>query len=236
MDCPAAVTALTNRPASFLRHYPVKCAGGLAPNQNVATTIAYRMIKPTAMGAHTKEGHRGATRPGVFGIGTRDISSFKLEPGGAQAGAGTIAQAHVVPMVNYSGNAYGCFDLQGGTGAMPHYVLDGTGDGLMVTGGLSNCCFAWLQQGAELWCIHVQPGGDLNPIQLQNRLVTNGRFAAAPGQSLATFGRSDYPGGTASVIGVREGGVWNLYAQKSNDSFSTLSEAYRIHPGLAVRL
>ncbi|KAB7648427.1 hypothetical protein [Polymorphobacter fuscus] len=228
------MTTLLGRPAHFLKYYPVKCAGSSAPVQNAANTKAYRIVKRDgALGQ--KAGHRGATRPGIFGT-TLNISSFKLEPGGAAVGAGTVAQAHVVPMVNHNSTIYGCFDLQGVTNAMPNYVLDAGGDGLMVTGELSNCCFAWVQQGNDLWCTHVQPVGGITPGNLQTELSTTGSFAGLPGTALSTFGRNQYPGGRASIIGVREGGVWNLYAQKTDTSFDTLTESWRIHPGPAVRL
>lgn len=238
MDSPSAVTALLTNPSNFLKYYPVKCAGSSAPIQNAVNTTAYQMVKRNAANGNTKEGHTGATRPGVFGFGSRDISSFKLERANGAAGAGSIPVAHLVPMVNYSTNIYGCLDLLGVTTAMPHYVLDNTGSGLMVTGELSNCCFAWIQQGNDLWCIHVQPVGGITPVALHNRLAVGatGAFGAAPGVALSTFGRNDYPGGRASVFGVREGGIWNLYAQLSNDSFNTLAQTYRIHPGGMVRL
>lgn len=236
MDGAAAVTTLQTRPAHFLKYYPEKCAGAKAPAQNAATKAVYKLGKRNAASEqHTKLGHTGATRPGVFGQ-SLNISSFKLEPGAAGAGEGAITNAHVVPMVNHNGTMYGSLDLNGITTAMPYYALDATGEGVMVTGELSNCCFAWIQQGADLWCIHVQPVGGITPTNLQTELSTTGRFAAAPATALSTFGRNDYPGGRASVIGVREGGVWNLYAQRSDTSFNTLNEVYRIHPGPLVRL
>jgi hypothetical protein len=139
-------------------------------------------------------------------------------------------------MVNHQGAIYGCLDLLGNVTAMPYYQLDAAGDGLMVTGELSNCCFTWTAQGADLWCIHVQPVGGITPVALQNAIHMNGRFAAAPNSPLSTFGRNDYPAGRASVIGVRQGGSWNLYAQTTNDSFDTISAAYRIYPRAMIRL
>lgn len=235
MDCPAAVTKMLTNPAFFFKYYPVKCAGAKAPNLGGVNTTAYKLGKRNATLGQTKAGHTGATRPGPFGT-TRDISSFKLEPGAAVTGEGSIPTAHVVPMVNHNDIIYGCLNLQGVTNAMPHFVLDATGDGVMVTGELSNCCFAWIQQGSDLWCIHVQPVGGISPTALQTELSTTGRFAAAPGTTLLTFGRNEYPGGRASIIGIREGGIWNLYALKTDTSFNTLSESFRIHPGPMARL
>ena len=237
MDSAAALAKLRNHPADFLKHYPVKCAGSTAPNQNAVNFRQYNLNKyggdmPTPTGQVT--GHRGATRPGLFGH-QRQIATFKLEPGPTVNGA-NIPQAHVVPMVNHNSAIYGCLNLNGNITAMPYYCLDATGDGIMVTGELSNCVFCWAVQGADLWCIHVQPVGGITPVALQLALSTNGRFAAAPHAPLATFGRGQYPTGRASVIGVRSGGTWSLYAQTSQDSFSTLGGGYRIYPGATVRL
>src|SRR5262249_19384218 len=147
-----------------------------------------------------------------------------------------INQAHVVPMVNYNSDIYGCLNLHGVVNTMPYYALDGGGDGLMVTGELSGCCFCWLPQGGLLWCIHVQPEEGIDSIALQNSLRVNGRFAYAPGSVLSTYGRHDYPGARASVIGVRRHGNWRLFAQTTNNSFNTITGAYIIYPGPVRRL
>jgi len=233
MDSAAALVQLLNHPADFLKYYPVKCAGAAAPNQNAVNLRQYNISKLGGLG--NVAGHRGATRPGLFGH-QRQISSWILTPGVAQVNGATVNQAHVVPMVNHNGAIYGCFDLLGNVTAMPYYQLDATGDGLMVTGELSGCCFTWAVQGADLWCIHVQPVGGITSIALQNTIALTGRFAADPHTPLATFGRNDYPAGRASVIGVRQGGSWSLYAQTSNDLFSTITAAYRIYPGAMTRL
>jgi hypothetical protein len=239
MNSAAARTKLLNSPEAFLKYYPVKCAGAPAPVQNAVNLAQYNINKhggdQPAVGDEVV-GHRGATRPGILGIGERQISSFKLEPGAVTVNGAIINNAHVVPMVNYNSDIYGCLNLLGVINNMPYYVLDGNGDGLMVTGELSNCCFCWLPRGNDLWCIHVQPVGGIMPIQLQNALAVNGRFTTAPVAALGTYGRNDYPAGRASIIGVRHAGVWRLYAQTSNDSFRTLSGAFRIYPGVTQQL
>jgi hypothetical protein len=238
MNSAIALASLLNNPVNFLRYYPVKCAGAAAPAQNAANLSQYSISKQggTQPVMAPMVGHRGATRPGVFGH-QRQISSFILQPGHVNVVNGAmINNAHVMPMVNHNSDVYGCLNLNGVITAMPHYVLDASGDGLMVTGELSFCCFCWIQQGADLWCIHVQPVGGITPIQLQNALALQGRFGAAPNALLSTYGRNDYPTGRASIIGVRSAGVWNLYVQTTNDSFDTISGAFRIHPGAVQRL
>ena len=240
MDSAAARTKLLNDPAGFLKYYPVKCGGAPAPSQNAANLRPYFIEKQNAAGGGNKLGHSGATRPILLGPLKWNISSFKLNTVNSNNGT-QINNAHVVPMVNYNSDKYNCHNLNETINAMPYYALDATGDGLMVTGELSNCCFTWLAQGADLWCIHVQPVGDkarliggptqIMPNELQNDINATGRFAAAQAAALSTFGRNDYPNGRASVIGVRRNGVWKLYAQTSDDSFKTLSGAYKIYPG-----
>lgn len=233
MNGTAARRKLLTTPSDFLKYYPVKCAGTDAPIPNAANLCQYHINKLGANNALLPGevlGHYGAIRIGFFGH-QHQISSFKLEPQAVGVGAAVINEAHVVPMVNYNSDLYGCPNLHGVINGMPHYVLDGTGDGLMVTGELSGCCFCWIQHGNDLWCIHVQPAEGINGADLHTALAHTGRFAAAPDVALSTFGRNDYPGARASVIGVRKNGRWKLYAQTSTDSFHTLTGAFKIHPG-----
>ena len=174
----------------------------------------------------------------------RKISSFKLntiQPAGDYA---QFANAHIVPMVHYNSPATSAVDvdLAAGITAMPRYVLDGSGDGLMVTGELSGCCFCWVAQGAALWCIHVQPKG-INPATgnaidgaaLHVLLQATGRFQGAPGAAIGTYGANQYGTKRASVVGVRLATGWTLYAQTSSTSFQSVADASRIYPG-AVQL
>lgn len=235
MDAQAAARALLNEPEHFIKHYPLKCSGTAAPNQNVANMAAYVLVKQIGKEEDDKPGHRGATRPGLFGH-TRAISSFWLQPNGGGGVPVAFAQAHVVPMVNYDGDKFGCLNLGAKIANMPYYILDGNGDGLMVTGELSGCCFVWLQQGNALWCIHVQPVEGISGVELQSKLKATGRFQGQPDDALTTYGRDQYPGGRASIVGVRRAGIWKLYAQHSNDGFGTITGAWQIHPGLPTRL
>lgn len=234
-----ALAELRTNPETFLKYYPVKCFGSPAPTAGAANTTHYYLDKqdaemlPLKPGdteiKYGKAGHRGATRPGrVFGR-PKNISSFNLKPMMSATAAAT--NALVVPMVNYDSDIYGCPNLNGDVTNMPHYVLDGTGDGLMVTGQLTGCCFSWIVSGNDLWCTHVQPKDGISSAELQVELRHGGRFAAAPTTPLHTFGRPEYPSGFASVIGVRSGGTWSLYAQVSSDGLRTIASAYRLYPG-----
>ena len=89
--------------------------------------------------------------------------------------------------------------------------------------------------GAGLWCVHVRPEGTTG-VQLHNAMATNGHFAAAPHTALSTFGRSDYGGGYAIIIGVDAATGWRIYSQTSGDQFNTITAAWRLHPGAVTRL
>jgi hypothetical protein len=236
MDTATAKSKLLHHPEEFLRYYPVQCAGAQAPLQNDVNLRQYNISKKETNQIGGKVGHCGATRSGFLGT-TLNISSFFLQPD-LMGNSAPINNAHVVPMVNYNdpnNTQPNVPNLHGNIGAMHHYKLDGQGRGLMVTGQLSNCCFCWLAQGIDLWCIHVQPGNTISAIALQNWLATGGRFAGR-NTPLLTYGRTDYPTGHASVIGVRRAGQWHLYAQRSDDVFDTISGAYSIYPGAVRRL
>jgi len=229
-----ALAALIANPAAFLKHYPVKIAGA-GGNLNTTNVRTYFFDKQGAWsGIFPGEtlGHKGATRPGLFK--DHQISSFRFNHSRVSADT-ALTRALVVPMVNYNSTLYGCHDMQGDVTAMPHFRLDGSGDGLMLTGELSGCCFSWIDYGANLICTHVQPHAGIDGIKLQTKLTTQGRFAAVPTAPLNTFGRTDYPS-RASIIGVCKGAQWYLYAQTSSDSLKTITGAYQIHPGPKRRL
>lgn len=229
MDAEEAFDELLTRPSRFLKHHPVNPAGwGGVHAAGAANVRQFRLYKRDAempgQAPSGKPAHFGATRPGPFG--RREVSSFLVTTVPA---AGNVQQrtfdALSVPLRNYN---------EVDAGALDHYVVDGQGDGVMVTGQLSGCTFAWLPVGAHLLCTHVRPVG-IDALGLHNRLNTNGRFAAHPREPLRTFGRNDYSQ-YANVVGVRKRGRWRLYAQESADQFRTITAAWRLHPGAATYL
>jgi hypothetical protein len=235
MDATTAAARMLTHSDEFFRYYPVMMAGGTgAFVPNTANVKIYYLGKkgagnPGPGGA--KEGHFGATKPGVFGA--KDISSFKMD-GAAVANCSGPLTTHGVPMVNYNSDLDGKVNLNANIAAMDHYVVD-AGAQYMTTGLLTGCCFAWRVQGIDLWCVHVRPEG-IDSVRLQNSMATQGRFAAAPGDPLSTFGRSDYGGQYAIVIGVNTANGWKIYAQTSTDQFRTLTGAWRLFPGAVTRL
>lgn len=104
----------------------------------------------------------------------------------------------------------------------------------MITGQLSGCCFCIRPYPGGLACAHVHPRGyprgAVAAAALQADLTTNGHFANYPG-ALTTFGRQNYPQ-HATVIGVRSAGMWQIFAQFSNNSHQTLNNpSAQIYPG-----
>jgi hypothetical protein len=246
MDSNAAAARMLSHSDDFFKSYPVMMAGGTgawAPNAMNPKTY-YLAKKNPGIGGNAdgsgKEGHYGATRRGF--LHTKNISSFTMLPNGG-AGSSAPLATHGVPMVNYNSNLDGKINLLGNTTAMAHFVV-GAGANYMTTGLLTGCCFAWVAIAGGLWCTHIRPDGPIGPTipkmidgaTLQDRLALHGRFAAAPGQMLSTFGRNNYGGSYAIVIGVNTPGGWKLYAQTSMDNFRTITNAWRLHPGTMTRL
>lgn len=236
MDATAAAARMLSNPDEFFKYYPVQMAGGTGaflPNASNLKTYYLAKKDPGMPGRapDRKVGHYGATRPGVFG--SRNISSFKMDVMRAMDCSGPLA-THGVPMVNYDSDRDGKVNLHGSINNMDYYVV-GAGANYMTTGLLTGCCFTWLPRPGGLWCVHIRPEGT-DGVRLQNMVATNGRFRGAPHAPLATFGRSDYGGTYAVVIGVNTRGGWRLYAQTSGDQFRTITGAWRIYPGAVVRL
>jgi len=230
MDANAAAQQMLTNSDHFFRYYPVIMSGGVgAFNPNVHNPKTYYLTKK--QGSLGKEGHHGATRPGF--LHTKNISSFQMEIFAMPTSSGPLV-TDGIPMVNYNSNKDGKVNLNGNIVAMDHYVAS-AGVNYLTTGLLTGCCFAWVANGGELWCTHIRPEGT-NGATLQTDLDTNGSFNLAPGQALRTFGRNDYGGSYATVIGVNTAAGWKLYAQASLDTFKTITTAWRLHPGPAVQL
>lgn len=229
MTSAEALQKLRTSPWQFLKHYPINPAGataGILPNQ--ANLTQFKIYKPDNPGG--TRGHLGATRPGtIITSWTHEISSFKIAtaPNVPQQYGGAQFTALVVPMVYWDQ-----IPLDMGLpeiSRLDAYLLDGSAQ-IMITGQLSNCCFCFVQSGADLACTHMNPrGSEGTPVQMQQTLKNIGGFANYAG-AFGTYGRENYPG-YANVIGVRVGGTWRLYSQQSNDMFKTITGAFQIYPG-----
>ncbi len=96
---------------------------------------------------------------------------------------------------------------------------------LMVTTQLTGCAVVYYLSGANLVAAHVQPSATVNAEAICTNLRAGARLSKAPGQAVSgVFGAQLAKGGDPKnylkvgnnnyCIGVRTGGVWNLYAQQ----------------------
>jgi hypothetical protein len=120
-------------------------------------------------------------------------------------------------------------------GAIVLYQLPAAaGPNIMVTGGLSGCSFLINDLGGgAVECAHLEPHGETG-VQLNNRLI------GPPHAFDVVYGRNSY-GHTqnnvaglydrsVSVIGVRAGGAWRIYAQKYDPYTNQIRSVHRIFP------
>ncbi len=118
-----------------------------------------------------------------------------------------------------------------GTGNMGFYRLGAAGPTVMITGQLSGCSFVMSPVAAGVVDVaHVQPQGQTGQA-LQATLaaaVPNAEIYGAAG----TGGNYDSADRRASIVGVRFGGAWRIYAQKQDAlaGHYRLKSVYQIYP------
>ena len=119
-----------------------------------------------------------------------------------------------------------------GTAAMGFYRLDATGPNIMLTGQLSGCSFVMMPAGPGwLDVAHVKP-----------QQITGKALHANLGGALANaaiYGDSTEGGfydsdtRVVSIVGVRSGGQWRIYAQKQKPGHAmdySIKSLYQIFP------
>ena len=136
-----------------------------------------------------------------------------------------MVQAHSVCMVS-SAN-------MGPLNQIAGYLLDHTGPDLMFTGMLNGCSFVMkaTPDRSRVRCAHLRPPPGEAGSALHTACVNTGAFAGDAG-AVTVFGRNSYlpPPGlarSATVLGVRRAGAWEIYAQIF-DSFFNITGAARI--------
>ncbi len=108
-------------------------------------------------------------------------------------------------------------------------VIVGAPD-LMVTTQLTGCSVVYYLNGANLVAAHVQPSATVNAEAICTNLRAGARLSKAPGLAVTgVFGAQPAKGGDPKnylkvgnnnyCVGVRAGGVWNLYAQQRPGGF-----------------
>ncbi len=93
------------------------------------------------------------------------------------------------------------------------YRLNLGGDDLMITTQLTGCCVVMIPNGNTWNVAHLQPTGETGTM-LHRRLKAGGT---------RVYGVNDYSGGRAALVGVKESGKWNFYAQKQDGNFNVVS-------------
>jgi hypothetical protein len=108
------------------------------------------------------------------------------------------------------------------------YVLNGAGPDIMITGQLSACILIVERKPAgQLVVAHIQPGqGRQSGAMLRQTLKMMGRFHGY-GRVTHVFGLGDYQP-RAHVIGIRKGGIWNLYAQVVGSGMGPVTNSVQI--------
>ena len=201
-----ALASLKNNPAAFLKVYPIRIFGGTRASG----------VRPFAI-----ENRGDSMRPGSI-LGTKNFhqtESFNirlLNSNMAGPGAHTF-NAHSVRM-----------DV--GESAMTTYQLDNTGPDIMVTGQLSGCSFIISSNGNNTDVAHVKPSGSTGA-ELATALSTSNPNSFVYGAT-AGHGFYDSDDRTVSVIGIRQNGNWEIYAQKqdANSGDYRIHSVYQIYP------
>lgn len=207
-----AVGILLASPVQFLKRFPVRIFGDMGASRQVNFTMLNR--------------HPGNSKRPGFLLGTlhmHDTEVLEIRAPGAMAAVagigGSVFNAHSIHMDTGSAN-------------MNFYTLDGTGPAIMVTGQLSGCSFVMLPAGAgQVNVAHVQPQGGQTGAALQGTLASAMANAQVYGAA-GTRGNYDSADRVASVIGVRVGGQWRIYAQKQDAGSGDyrIKSVYQIYP------
>jgi len=108
--------------------------------------------------------------------------------------------------------------------------LPAVGPDIVITGGLSGCSI--VTQG-NTFAAHIQPydaKDGLAEKQSGNQL----RYVINTFNGFKVFGRQDYGGTNANIIGVRSGGNWRFYAQGKQLRDTARQEIVNVREILAV--
>ena len=207
-----AYNTLVANPAEFLRKYPVRIFG----HTGASGTWRYYLLNRSQ-----------SKRPGsVLGnLRMHDTESFEIRANGG-------------PMMAVGfGNGEHPFDAQSvhmdvGLPNMGFFRLGAGGSNIMVTGQLSGCSFVMIPAGpGQVDVAHVKPAGQDGKALFDNIAINNpnAQIYGAAG----TKGNYDSDDRVASIIGVRAGAGWTIYAQKQLQASGTdyrIKSVYRIYP------
>ena len=202
-----ALSDLRSNPKRFLQEYYLKTSRSTVTGETPYWLSAYTQANVAGQIEYER-----APRPGRFlgNLHTHNSKLFKLEPydlAPRPAGQGMIVSAHHVPVVH--SNALIINAMQG------TQVPRGGAD-IMVTTLLNGCTFVCQEVGNNVLMAHVQPIG-LKGNQLATNITNTGAFNIPGAQAgpLRSFGPGAYNSQTeeATIIGVRAGRKWRVFAQ-----------------------
>jgi hypothetical protein len=198
-------------PRTFLRHYPVRIAGANLPSGVVPYWIWYWQASERPGGVlrtlhmHATDAYRISSQAAMAGPHAHNFNAHSVY----------MEQSNVAPVALYQ-------------------IPAGTPPNILVTGALSGCSFI-VDVGpnpGDIACAHLQPNGE-DGHQLHARLKPNYNYV---------YGLEKYdhtaqtPSGplrdrNVTIIGVRIGGNWKIYAQKLDvmNAFAIRS-VHRIYP------
>jgi hypothetical protein len=205
-----AFNRLMNDPAKFLSRYPVRIAGAAMPSG----VIQYHL--------NNRNYGNKTSRPDNI-LGTRSMhgtEAFSISSGAS-------------PMC-HSFNAYSIEMVQSNVTPIALYTLPTGGPNIMVTGALTGCSFIIDHgPGGTIRCAHLQPNGETGA-QLHARLKPLGYAKVYGRERYDHLYDSTNPlsyDRTVTIIGVRNGGKWKVFAQKLDmmNDFSIRS-VHRIWP------
>ncbi len=204
MQPAAAIAKLRKDAQYFLTYYQVTIAGDTGTSRPMTYYIDVK-----AGSNYTKSGK-------LLKFKQHITPFYNMAPVSPAAGPNAIPfSTHSIRM-----------DKENGTplGAIGGYPVDTSGPDILVTGGLSSCSFCAVSDPTvpnRVWVAHIQAGmnGGNN---LKTQLQATGNFLAAPGAGVTVYGaRPAATGGLGydmvservSIIGVRTGNTWAIWAQ-----------------------
>lgn len=205
-----ALTSLTAHPRTFLKRYPVRIAGANLPSGVVPYWIWY---------------WQASQRPGsvLKTLRMHATDAFRMSSQAVMAGPNP-----------HNFNAHSVFMAQSNVPIVLYPIAVGAAPNILVTGALSGCSFI-VNTGpnpGDIACAHLQPNGESGH-QLHARLKPLYNYVYGLERydhTIPTLGgpRRDR---NVTIIGVRVGGRWKIYAQKMDLSNQyAIRSVHRIYP------
>ncbi len=194
-----AYRALTGNAENFLRKYPVDIDEGSSANSSVRTSYII----------NGGEGRRPGSVMGVRAMKTTESFRIRERPDAELTDRACYYPfpAHFVAMIPSNRN-------------INWYPLTG-GPDVMLTCKLTGCSFVVRKENGQVEAAHLQPT-DEDGLDLNRRL-------AQPGQK--AYGRLDYnfDKRAVTILGVRSGGQWRIFAQKWNKLETKTPSVISVH-------